>query len=60
MVCTHTSHVRSSYPFRLKGGEETKDIPVVQGWNPIHSRYEMCDEGLAPTPTAIRKIRKEV
>jgi len=54
--------MRSSVPYRLKGGEETKNISIVLGYNAIHHRYEMCDEGLVSSTEKVRKrkITEEV
>lgn len=47
MRCMHVNHRKSEVNFHR--GKETISIPVVLGYNRIHHRYEMCDEGFAAT-----------
>ena len=54
--CYHTQHKRSSVPYRIQKDrkEVTNVVPVVLGYNSIHHRYELCDEGFAPKTHPIK------
>jgi hypothetical protein len=43
--CMHVQHKNSAVNYH--NGKETTSIPVVLGYNRVHHRYEMCDEGFA-------------
>lgn len=43
--CMHVKHKPSSYNYHMK--DKSEQIPVIIGFNGVHHRYEICDEGFA-------------
>lgn len=53
-TCKHVQHKPIEY--RVKTSPDRSGIPtsIISGWNPIHRRFEICDEGFIMPKAKLR------
>lgn len=57
--CGHSRHFTDQVPFRVR--DIISSQTVLKGWNPIHRRAEICDDGfLAERKRTPRKVVEEI
>lgn len=57
-VCMHSTHHERAtifYPNFVASGKPHRTV-IVEGFNPIHRRSEICDRGFVADPKSIIKL----